>query len=296
MTPEPRQLQTRRGAIRFPAYFPVTTFGDKYPLDRLLLAYLPRLAPGVMVSYYYARQMTAPPRLPVLVDSGGFASLSAGARVLADGKLGVLEPAATGASGRIHARDVLDLQEQAADVAFTLDFPIPPGMGKTEARRRQKLTVANALWALANRRRRDLPLFACVQAWDAASARTCARAYAHAGFDGIAIGGLVPRVRDLDQVLAIVTAVREEVGGLPLHVFGIGKPEIVRKLFRHGVDAVDSSAYVRLAAAGKTWDRTWQAVEEPSPLERLQLALRNLAAMTSANLPLSFLTAGTTPS
>ena len=70
--------------------------------------------------------------------------------------------------------DVLDFQEQNADVAFTLDFPIPPKTDPAEAGRRQQLTIANAMWALRNRRRRDLRLFGCVQAWDERSAAYCA--------------------------------------------------------------------------------------------------------------------------
>ena len=60
--------------------------------------------------------------------------------------------------------EVLDFQEKHADIAFTLDFPIPP---KTEAQERQKrhaLTIANALWALRNRRRKEMRLYAVIQA------------------------------------------------------------------------------------------------------------------------------------
>ena len=35
-------------------------------------------------------------------------------------------------------RDVLEFQEEHADVAFTLDFPIPPKSEKSEAERRQR--------------------------------------------------------------------------------------------------------------------------------------------------------------
>src|SRR5262245_66295583 len=119
-----RQLVTRRGTIRYPAYFPVTTFGEKYPLDRLIQPYLSRLAPGVLVSAHYARQMGQPLRVPMLVDSGGFASLLEGSRVLGEGKLGVLEVTRDGCTERTQPRDLLELQEQVADVAFTLDFAI----------------------------------------------------------------------------------------------------------------------------------------------------------------------------
>src|SRR3954454_18842655 len=107
---ETRKLVTRRGNIPFPAYIPVTTFGKKYPLDDLVRPYLPRLAPAVMVSYYYARQM-APgerPRVPVLVDSGGFACLFEGSRLVERGGLGVLQvPRAEGGAAEfdeIHPR------------------------------------------------------------------------------------------------------------------------------------------------------------------------------------------------
>lgn len=287
MRPPARTLATRRGVVTLPAYVPVTTFGEKYPLDRLLRPYLPRLAQAVMVSYHYARQMDQAPRLPLFVDSGGFASLFVDSTVTSAGGLGLLEIRRDGQTESLHPRDVLDLQERIADVAFTLDFPIPPGMEAAEARRRQDLTVANAHWALANRRRRDLPLFACVQAWDVESARACARAYAGAGFDGAAIGGLVPRVRDLPAVLRIVETVRAEIGNQPLHVFGLGQPEVVAQLFAAGVDSVDSSAYVKLAAEGRLWGQPTLVDEAPSPTERLHLALCNLATATGVALPLS---------
>jgi len=190
-----------------------------------------------MVSFHYARQMKDPPRLPLLVDSGGFVSLFAGARVVHSGELGTIEIERNSDKETIHPWDVLELQEKVADVAFTLDFPIRPGTDTNEAHRRLELTISNAHWALANRRRKDLPLFACVQAWNTASARECARAYADEPFDGVAIGGLVPRAHDPALVLAIVEAVREEIGDRPLHAFGLGKPELVSTLFGAGVDS-----------------------------------------------------------
>jgi tRNA-guanine family transglycosylase len=287
MTAKKRTLVTRRGLIRFPAYIPVTTFGDRYPLDKLVQPYLPRLAPAMMVSYYYAHQMEETPRLPLLVDSGGFVSLFKNAQVIQAGELGTIQIANDDGVDTIHPKDVLDLQERIADVAFSLDFPIPPGMDEREAQLRMDLTIANAHWALKNRRRKDLPLYACVQGWDADSARRCAQAYVGAGFDGIAIGGLVPRARDLDLVLSIVKAVRAEVGDLPLHVLGLGKPEIVDALFAAGVDSVDSSSYVKLAADGRLWNTPDYRAIDPSITDRLHLAMLNLATATRQALPLS---------
>jgi len=241
----------------------------------------------MMVSFHYARQITEKPLLPLLVDSGGFASLFENSSVSAKRGLGVLKTNIDGKKETLHPSDVLELQEQIADVAFTLDFPIPPGTDLKEARKRQRLTIANAQWALANRRRKDLRLYAVVQAWDAESAKACAKEYKNAGFDGIAIGGLVPRSRNMDIIISIVEAVRNEIGDLPLHVFGLGKPEIVEKLFGGVVDSVDSSSYIKMAADGKLWGQSEQFSTSISTSQRLHLALCNLANATGASFPLS---------
>lgn len=284
-----RSLSTRRGDIAFPAYIPVTTFGDKYPLDKLIRPYLPRLASAVMVSYHYAKQMTSENRLriPMMVDSGGFAALFSGTEICQQKGLGILKVMQADTVEVIDTQKVLSFQEEVADVAFTLDFPIPPGLDLKEAKRRQKLTIANALWAIENRRRRDLPLYACVQAWDVKSAKACAKAYADVGFDGVAIGGLVPRARDSEFVHSIVAAVREEIGNLPLHVLGLGQPDMIQALYAVGVDSVDSSSYVRYAADGRLWGNSSRRLTDPTPTDRLHLALQNLAIATQKTLPLS---------
>jgi helicase len=280
-----RRLETASGVIRYPAYIPVTTFGKKYPLDALIQPYLPRLSQAVMASYHYAQQMKQRPRLPLLIDSGGFAALFEGSRILEEGSLGILEISTNEEVERLHPMDVLDFQEQNADVAFTLDFPISPKTDPAEADRRQRLTIANAIWAIRNRRRQDLLLFACIQGWDEDSAANCAAQLAAYPFDGFAIGGLVPRAHDSDGILAIVEAVGEQIRDRPLHVFGLGKPETTRLLFEHGVDSVDSSAYVKLAADGRAWSNPDLILSDPTSVDRLHLALENLAIASGAPLP-----------
>jgi helicase len=283
----PDHINTARGIIKFPAYLPVTTFGEKYPLDDLVRPYLPRLAPAIMVSLHYARQMKERPTMPILIDSGGFASLFEGARVVERRGLGVLETTHNDKVESLHPKDVLEFQEQHADLAFTLDFPVPPSMDSVEGQRRVELTIANANWALQNRRRKDMLLYACVQGWDVDSFRVCANAYAGLPFDGLAIGGMVPRVSDFKSVLEIVDVVRSEVPDKPLHVFGLGKPGLVDALFKRGVQSVDSSSYVKLAADGRLWGQPTVKLGDASPTERLQLALCNLAMATQRALPLS---------
>ncbi len=76
-----KELVTKRGTIRFPAYIPVTTYGNKYPLDNLIRPYLPLLAQAMMVSWHYAQQIDSDIPLPLFLDSGGFACLFDGPRL-----------------------------------------------------------------------------------------------------------------------------------------------------------------------------------------------------------------------
>lgn len=273
----PRCLKTASGVIGYPAYIPVTTFGDRYPLDALIQPYLPRLAPAVMVSFHYAQAIKKKPRIPVLIDSGGFAAFFEGSEIIEDGGLGILRVSSESGMDEISPLRVLDFQEQHADVAFTLDFPILPSMERKEADRRMQLTASNAIWALNNRRRKDLPLFACIQGLDPEDYLASAVQLAAYPFEGYAIGGLVPRVRNGRLIETIVRGVREIIVDRLLHVFGLGKPETVSHLFKLGVDSVDSSSYVKLAADGKVWLDS-EAMEDPAVTDRLFLALQNLVA------------------
>lgn len=139
-------IETRRGKIFYPAYIPVTTFGKKYPLDDLIRPYLPRLSAAVMVSYHYAKQMEQDfPHLPLMIDSGGFAALFKNSKVVRSKGLGVIKIKKEKCVETIHPADVLEFQEQTADIAFTLDFPIPSGTDKKEAAKRLELTISNAV-------------------------------------------------------------------------------------------------------------------------------------------------------
>jgi queuine/archaeosine tRNA-ribosyltransferase len=284
-----RTLQTRSGKLVFPQYVPVTTYGQKYPLDNLVRPFLPRLARAVMVSFHYAQNAKEHPGVPMLVDSGGFASLFEWATVREESGLGHIELNQLEQRETLTPSAVLDFQEKVADVAFTLDFPIPPALAAVEGPLRQRLTIANALWASHNRRRRDLPLYACVQGWDLESYLSCSAAYVGAPFEGVAVGGLVPRARDRELVLAVVKEVRRQHPDKALHVFGLGQPGLVSQLFEAGADSVDSSAYVKLAADGIAWGSSRSAIAaDLSPLDRMHLALANLATASQRALPLGF--------
>lgn len=50
---------------------------------------------------------------------------------------------------------------------------------------------------------------------------------------------------------------------------------------------MDSSAYVKLAADGRLWSNPAYRAVDPTPLDRLHIALLNLATATSRTLPLA---------
>ena len=239
-----KELKTPHGTVTFPTFMPVTTFGDKYPLDKLVRPYLCRMSDCLMVSYHYAQEMKKRPDMPLFIDSGGFAGLFDGAVFIDHKDHACIQ---TNEGEILDPLDVLAFQMRNADIGATLDFIIPPGLPEEECRHRQDLTVKNALYAKEHLAGSELILFASLQCWDEASARRSARLYSEAGFHGIAIGGMVPRAKDGDYIRTIVRAVREEAPCCLLHIFGIGNPGLIPGLVEAGADSFDSSSYVRQA-------------------------------------------------
>ena len=241
-------LNTAHGTLHFPTFMPVTTFGDKYPLDKMVQPYLKRMSQCLMVSHYYAQEMKKRPPMPIFIDSGGFAGLFDGAEIVEYDEYAAIK---TREGDELNPLDVLHFQIKNADIGATLDFFIPPGLDEKECIKRQNLTIKNALYAQKHNIVGQLVLYASLQCWDKASARRSARIYADAGFDGIAIGGMVPRAKDLDYMKTIVRAVREEAPACAIHVFGIGNPSVLPDLIAAGADSFDSSSYVRNAVESR---------------------------------------------
>lgn len=268
-------IKTAHGDIVFPAFFPVTTFGDKYPLDKLVQPYLKRVNPCLMLSHFYAQKMKRRPNMPIFIDSGGFAGLFEGS-VFKD--YGDHASIITKDGDEIDPLDVLHFQEKNADLGATLDFIIPPKTELAEAKRRLDLTLKNARYALSqiSTRGSRLFLYASLQCWDPESAHRAAEEYVNMGFKGIAIGGMVPRVRDIEYVKSIVKAVRESAPKCAIHVFGIGSTKLIPQLIDCGADSFDSSGYVR-AAVG-----TREKTSELAGLHtNLYSALRNLSKINA---------------
>jgi len=312
-------LHTSKGHIPFSTFFPVTTFGRSFEVDELIRPHLDRFCPAILSSLHYARPMVEPWDRPLFIDSGGFASLMEGSSIIDFGETYGIETA----DGSItRADEVLSIQEAKAEIGATLDFIVTPSMDTSEADFRQAITIRNAHWALRQRQRRDLFLYASVQAWDRQSTERIMHDLAGHEFDGFALGGMIPRLSKPGQILEIVETIRQVDSVRPLHVFGVGVPSLMRRLFDAGVSSTDSSTYVRQAISGRYLDPEsgkFKSIDEilkpgdqcdcavcrsfhqeylalEGPLNRMALALHNLHALLSlATLPMNSHGLSTTP-
>lgn len=255
-------------------FIPVLT--RRFPLDELLRPHVEALCPAALYSVPELLTGAAPlARLPLLIDSGGYAALSPGDRVQEVDGLGQL---VLGSTEAITPQLVHDLQSKHASTGFTLDFPVPGHADDTELVLRRRLSHVNALWALAQPR--SFTLYASVQPF------TDPEPYLLAGADGVALGGLAgfsgnrePLTQEVERLRCLIPP------GFPLHVFGIGHPESVRAVLAAGATSTDSSACQRLAADGRSW--AGEHIEGASPPERLRLALSNLITVRHATVPLA---------
>lgn len=243
-----KSINTAHGTINFPTFMPVTTFGDKFPLDKLVQPYLKRMSSCLMVSHYYAQEMKKRPSMPIFIDSGGFASLFEGAEIIDYGEYATIK---TKEGDEIHPLSVLKFQEHMADMGATLDFIISPDIDECEAKRRQELTIKNAKYVLSQRNSDGFILYGSLQCWDESSAVYCAKQYVNLGFKAIAIGGMVPHAKDPEYIKKIVRAVRSTAPDCLIHVFGIGNKALIPELIKLGVDSFDSSSYIRQAISSR---------------------------------------------
>lgn len=246
-----KSINTPHGTIDFPTFMPVTTFGDKFPLDKLVQPYLKRMSSCLMVSHYYAQEMKNRPSMPIFIDSGGFASLFEGSEIIDYGEYATIK---TKEGDEIHPLPVLKFQEHMADMGATLDFIIPPDLAETEAKRRQELTIKNAKYVLSQRSNDNFILYGSLQCWDETSAIYCAKQYVGMGFSAIAIGGMVPHAKNPEYIKKIVRAVRRTAPDCLIHVFGIGNVNLLPELIECGADSFDSSSYVRQAINARVSD------------------------------------------
>ena len=147
--------------------------------------------------------------------------------------------------------DVLDYYTRLDfDAGVSVDHLI---VKATEHQRdfRYALTIDNAEAFLKEHRKRGLkwtPIGA-VQGWNPEAYGNAARKLAEMGYGYLGLGGLVRNTTP--QILDIVRDVRSKIpGDVKIHLFGIARPNAMRRFVEAGVNSIDSASHLRRAWLG----------------------------------------------
>ncbi len=234
------KIRTPHGTIRTPALIPViaTSYGiwDKWINGEFTAPW--ELAQSAILSLYHVLQYGRKDEVlqkgihdvlhtknPIWMDSGGFQYMKKGAE---------LEPL-----------DVLHYQElSGCDIGVTFDYPITPSLDNDEKLGRLKRSVEAANLMLSHNK--EMKLYGAIHG----STPNEIEEYStnlDSGFDGYAVGSLVPRKSQYVHLIDIIHASRNTTNS-PLHAFGITGFPALYALSYLGVDTFDSWTYVVAAA------------------------------------------------
>ena len=196
------------------------------------------------------REVNGPFDAPLLLDSGGFKLLY---------KAG-LDLSEFGINAETEADDILALQDDmGGDMIASLDYPLPPGLNRSEAERRMNRSLQNAFRVADCIAERGNPpyLYICCHG----QSRTDIEEYVRKIFDrlqgvlpsfGLAVGSLVPLrgKRDsevLERMAGVLNGIPEsERSRTPIHAFGVSG-DLSPVLAYMGIDSFDSTSYIQAA-------------------------------------------------
>ena len=138
-------------------------------------------------------------------------------------------------------------QRVGVDYGVSIDHIIFPAF-PDQRDYRYNVTIDNGLEFLERHRAGGYTFtpVGAVQGWDVASYVDAAKRLANAGYDMLAVGGLV-RSRT-PEILAIATGVATAVGpDVRLHLLGVARDDIIGDLARLGIFSFDSASPMRTA-------------------------------------------------
>ena len=202
---------------------------------------------------------------PMFLDSGGF-------KLLYNAGLSLSE---FGIHKNTEADDILDFQlGLGGDIIASLDYPLPPGLVRSEAKTRMARSLQNAFRVADRLSEMDNPpyLYICCHG----QSREDIQNYVTQVFDrlpgqfpfGLAVGSLVPlRGENDSEVLsricgvldAIPESAREQT---PIHAFGVSG-NLTPILAYLGVDSLDSTSYIQAARS--------QSYSHPATQKKLKI-------------------------
>ena len=210
---------------------------------------------------------------PLFLDSGGF-------KLLYKAGLDLKE---FGIEKETEADDIFALQEDfGGEIIASLDYPLPPGLERSEAEKRMNQSLENAyrVATLLTAKAQPPFLYVCCHG----QFQSDIESYVRQVFDrlsgvlpsfGLAVGSLVPlRGKQDAQILERICGVQKAIPEserchTPIHAFGVSG-ELTPILAYMGVDSFDSTSYIQ-AARGLSYS---------DPLTRTKRKLMELDELT----------------
>lgn len=226
------------------------------PILSQVLHFLDFNLTGKHIGYWREKSMreryrapNGPYDAPMFLDSGGF-------KLLYNAGLSLSE---FGIHKETEADDILDFQlSLGGDIIASLDYPLPPGLVRSEAETRMKRSLQNAFRVAERLAEMENPpyLYICCHG----QSREDIQNYVTQVFErlpgrlpfGLAVGSLVPLRGDNDsEVLSRICGVLEAIPDsardrTPIHAFGVSG-NLTPILAYMGVDSFDSTSYIQAA-------------------------------------------------
>jgi queuine tRNA-ribosyltransferase len=258
------RLRTAHGEVLTPAFMPVGTQGTvkaMVPGELLEIGvqavlantYHLHLRPGEeIVRQAGGLHAFMNWQRPILTDSGGYQVFSLPDLREVDDQGVTFTSHLDGSTRRLTPEGVIRIQEAlGADIAVTLDEPVPYGASETKVREAMRRSGEWAKRGVAAREKADQLVFGIVQGGMSAELRAeSAQQIVELSPDGYCIGGLsVGEPKELTRELtAVVCAVLPD--DRPRHLMGVGLPEDIRAAIEAGADLFDCVLPTRLGRNG----------------------------------------------
>ena len=220
---------------------------------------------------------------PLFLDSGGF-------KLLYNTGLDLKE---FGIEKETEADDILALQEDiGGEIVASLDYPLPPGLERSEAEKRMNLSLENAcrVASLLSTKTQPPFLYVCCHGQSQSDIKN----YVRHVFDrlsgvlpvfGLAIGSLVPlRGKQDSEVLERICGVQNAIPDsarchTPIHAFGVSG-ELAPILAYMGVDSFDSTSYIQAARGLNYADPSTRAKRKLMEMDELTCSCRICRAVS----------------
>ena len=226
------QAPGRKGAKEWNILKSIWTGAKNLEIDSYSLS-LPPVSDKILLSAFYCMKYHRNESIAkalgfsttkIYMDSGGYQVLTKGVS---------MDPT-----------ELIRYQETNADVAFTIDVPLPKGLPVADISDNVRRTIQYAVTMVDARMNPSLKLYAVVHALSYDDARKVTSQYEKHPFDGYAVGSLVPRKNKYELMAEVIAGVRSATDR-PTHVFGISGFNSIYLLARLRVDSYDSQTFVQ---------------------------------------------------